>query len=234
VNAPGAIGLVWGSGLDLSGILDEVESRLAFENVPGLGTGFVPGHGYDYLRGQCGDRQVVLQRGRRHLYEGLPFEDTVRTVDALAEQGVRTVIFTNVVGGLRPEMEPGVLVAVDGIRLWHFRHWPNQPSRLEPDFAVPGCPHRGEYVWMHGPCYETRAEIRALQHLGGAVVGMSTAPELARCKALGVRAAVVSCVTNNCCRPQVLTHEHVVTNARRASETLVALLRRALPGLPTV
>jgi len=57
---------------------------------------------------------------------------------------------------------------------------------------------------------------------------MSTAPELVRCNELGLQTAVVSCITNNCCDPQVLTHEHVLESAARASDKIVALLHDLL------
>ena len=50
-----------------------------------------------------------------------------------------------------------------------------------------GCDARGVYHWVHGPCYETRAEIRALQTEHSNAVGMSTAPEMHRAQALGMR-----------------------------------------------
>jgi purine nucleoside phosphorylase len=222
------VGIVSGSGLDLSALLDTVEEHVPFEAIPGLDAGQVAGHRYGFVRGRCGTRPVVLQQGRLHFYEGLDYASVTRTVDALHGFGVDTVIFTNVAGGLLPAMEPGDLVAVDHIIPWRYHAWPNQPRELRPDFIVPGCSHTGAYVWMHGPCYETRAEVGAVQALGGKVVGMSTAPELARCLKWGLRTAVVSCVTNVSHRAEVLTHEHVVLVARHASEKLAEVIRAAL------
>ena len=225
------VAVVSGSGLDLTGLLDETGEERPFETVPGLAHGTVPGHVCRFTHGHCGGLPMVLQRGRLHLYEGPGYAAVVRTVDALYAWGVRTVLFTNVVGGLRPAMRPGDLVAIDRVDLWRCARWSNQPASLSPDFQVSGCAFSGIYHWMPGPCYETPAEIAALQHLGAGVVGMSTAPELARCRELGLRAGIVSCVTNSCCRPQVLTHDHVVAIAREASADLTALIRQALPAL---
>lgn len=225
------IGVVSGSGLDITGLLDDVDSEHVFDTVPGRTDGTVPGHDYGFVRGRCGPCRIVLQRGRRHLYEGLSCQAVVQTVDAMHRFGVRTLLFTNVAGALRPDLSPGDLVAIDRLRLWPYVRWPDQPEALPTDFVMPGCDLTAAYQWMHGPCYETRAEIAALRRLGSTVVGMSTAPEVARCRELGIRAGIISCVTNVCGGPQVLTHDHVVAVARQASARLTALVREALPTL---
>lgn len=227
----GAIGLVSGSGLELESVLDRVDREAAFEDVPGLAAGCVAGHDYRFVLGACGGAPVVLQRGRRHVYEGAGLDMIWRTVDALHAFGVRRVLFTNVSGGLRADLGPGTLVAVDAVKLWPCVCWPERPGALQPDFVPAGCDAQGAYFWMHGPCYETRAEVAALQRLGGSVVGMSTAPELQRCRELGIEAGVISCVTNACGAQEKLTHAHVVAAARRANDRLVALLRRDVQAL---
>lgn len=220
------IAVVAGSGLDLGGLLDTTERAVSFEEA-GVGQTGVTGHTGRFLLGACVGRPVVLQEGRRHVYEGLALEEVTATVDALHGFGVRAVVFTNAAGGLKPEMRAGDLVSATEIQPWPCRRV-ELPERLHPDFTIPGCDAAGAYMWVHGPCYETRAEIGLLQRLGGAMVGMSTAPEFVRCRALGMRAAAVSCITNNCCAPMHLTHEHVLQTAASASRRLTSLLRRAV------
>ena len=222
-----AIGIAAGSGIDLGSLLDEVHAEYPFHAWPGLAEGHVPGHACRFVEGNCGGLPVILQCGRLHLYEGFSFEEVVRTVDVLHELGARTVIFTNAAGGLRPEMRPGDLVAADVVRPWRCR-LAALPESITPDFMVSGCDHVGAYHWMHGPCYETRAEVEALRRLSGATVGMSIAPELVRCQALGIRAAVVSCVTNVCGAGEALTHERVIETAGRSSSALCRVIRQAL------
>lgn len=222
------VAVVSGSGLNLRPLLDFISDEIPFDAVPGLAPVTLPGHDRTFLFGACGDMPVILQCGRLHFYEGLPYETVTTPVDYLHARGVRTIVFTNVVGGLLPEMKPEDLVSVPRLCTWPFVHWPDRPEFIDTDFHVPGCNFTGDYRWMHGPNYETRAEIQVLRYLGGVVVGMSTAPEVQRCRQLGVRCAVVSCVTNNCCMPQPLTHEDVVAVAQRSSSRLCSLLRRYL------
>jgi len=227
----GVIGIVSGSGLDLSPLLDTITAEFAFKDELGFEIDSLEGHARRFLRGTCGNREILLQCGRLHFYEGYSFEEVTSTVDVLDAFGARTIIFTNVGGGLRADVNPGDIVSISEIRTWPFVRWENRPESLAPDFQIEGADTTGVYYWMHGPSYETPAEIRALQILGGDVVGMSTAPEMARCKQLGLRAAVLSIVTNNCCTPQVLTHDHVVSVAQAASARLVQLLREQIQRL---
>jgi len=220
MSGRGMVAVVAGSGIDLTGLLDDTDDPVPFRET---GDG-PPGHPCVFVRGRCGLRDVIVQQGRFHAYEGFNLDRLVRPIDALYAMGVRAIVFTNAAGGLRPEMEPGQLAAATEVVAWPFRRFV-LPDTIPTDFAVPGCDHAGTHAWMHGPCYETRAEIHALQCARAATVGMSAAPELARCRELGVRAAVVSCITNNCCAVAPLSHEHVLDVAAKASRRLAYVLR---------
>ena len=78
--------------------------------------------------------------------------------------------------------------------------------------------HRGVYVGVTGPNYETRAEYRFLRGAGGDVVGMSTIPEVVAAAACGIRTLALSTVTNVACPDQtrVVLAEDVVRAAKRA------------------
>jgi purine-nucleoside phosphorylase len=165
-----------------------------------------------------------------HFYEGLDYRTITRPVEFLYERGVRSIIFTNVGGGLLPDLCAGDIVAVDRILTWPFVGWSERPDSIAPDWTIQGASVKGTYVWMHGPSYETPAEIRVLQKWGGTVVGMSTAPEVQRCRQLGIRCAVLTCITNNCCVQQSLTHEDVVASAQNASGRLCALIQATIDG----
>lgn len=222
------LGIVSGSGLDLLPLLDKVDIVVPFSQCDGVPLASVPGHAGTFTFGQSNAAPVVVQSGRLHFYEGLDYPTIVRPVDFLYERGVRSIIVTNVSGGLRPALNPGDIVAVDRILTWPFVGWSERPDSMAPDWIVPGTSMVGTYVWMHGPSYETPAEIKCLQQWGGTVVGMSTAPEVHRCRQLGIRCAVLSCVTNNCCTQDSLSHDDVVATAGTASEKLCALIRAAV------
>ena len=231
MTASAPVAIVAGSGIDLESVLDSTEWQRPFSDFPAIPSATAPGHAGRFTLGRCRGRTVIVQAGRLHFYEGHSFEGVVSPVDVLCGLGVATVLFTNAAGGLEPTMAPGDLLSVDRLVTWPYGAWRERPKQLEPSFVLPGPPHRGAYMWVPGPNYETRAEINAMRALGAAAVGMSAAPEIARAHRLGMRTAVISCITNNCCSPQVLTHQHVLETASRASQALAQLIVHSLPLL---
>ena len=92
---------------------------------------------------------------------------------------------------------------------------------------------RGIYAAVTGPCYETRAEIRALKSLGADAVGMSTAREIQQGCDLGMACAALSCITNKAAglSDSPINHEEVLTTAKAQAERLSDLLEGFLKRL---
>ena len=92
---------------------------------------------------------------------------------------------------------------------------------------------RGVYVALHGPSYETPAEIRFLRTIGADAVGMSTVPEAIAARHMGVEVLGISCITNAAAGvlPQPLDHNEVMAVAARVQGEFSALLEGIIERL---
>lgn len=239
--------VILGSGL--GGVLDafEAETQVTYAAVPGLSAATVPGHTGRLVlaRGEAG-RRILLAQGRRHCYEGLSAFEVAASVRVLHELGVRRIVLTNAAGCLNPGHAVGDLMLIGD----HLNLLGDSPLRGGPHFhdmsAVYDAGWRqafhaaaesqglnlreGVYAAVPGPQYETPAEVRMLRVLGADAVGMSTVPEAIQARALGMRVAGLSMLTNWAAGlgSSELHHDEVVSVGGAASGRLATLLRAVL------
>jgi purine-nucleoside phosphorylase len=91
----------------------------------------------------------------------------------------------------------------------------------------------GVYCGVSGPTYETAAEVRYLQHIGGQAVGMSTVPENIAAKHMGLRVCGISCISNLATgiKPGTITHDEVKEVAARVERDFSDFLIEFVTGL---
>ncbi len=84
----------------------------------------------------------------------------------------------------------------------------------------------GIYVAVHGPSYETPAEIRAFRTLGADAVGMSTAPEAIVARQMGLEVLGISCISNPAAGvvDAPLNHDDVMAVTARVRGQFIHLL----------
>src|SRR5699024_5568697 len=91
----------------------------------------------------------------------------------------------------------------------------------------------GVYVWNTGPTYETPAEVRMLQAVGGDAVGMSTVPEVIVARHAGLDVLGLSCISNMAAGilDEVLSHDEVIETTESVREIFIALVKAILTRL---
>ena len=254
VDEAPVLGIVLGSGLGgLARRIDEARD-VGFADVPGFPSATVVGHAGRLIAGRLAGRPVVALAGRFHMYEGHSAALAGFPVRVLHALGARTLFVSNAAGGIRATLSPGdLMIITDHLNLM-FRnaligsHEPGDtrfPDMSEPyDRALAallrreatklGFPMReGVYCGLLGPTYETPAEVRMLATLGADAVGMSTVPEVIVARAIGMRVAGVSCITNFAAgtTPNTLSHAEVLETTALVASRFESLVERFVASL---
>ncbi len=176
---------------------------------------------------------------------------------ALREAGAGVVLATAAVGSLNEDMKPGEIVLVDQFLdftksrpLTFFEG--GKDGVLHVDVTHPYCPRviqhleetaqdlkinvhgKGTYVCAEGPRYETSAEIRMFNMLGGDLVGMTSVPEVVLAREAGLCYATLALVTNYAAgiSTKPLSHQEVVEMMGRSQAVLRNLIFAAIETLP--
>ena len=197
----------------------------------------------------AGQKLVFLSR---HGYEhALPphLVNYKANIWALRELGVRKIIATAAVGSLTERFRLGDMVLLD-----QFLDFTKSRPRTFYDGGSQGVlhvdmtePYCGEvrlvmmaaaeqaglvlqngacYVCTEGPRFETPAEIRMFQRLGGELVGMTSVPEVVLARELGMCYAAVGMITNEAAgiSDHPLNHAEVVENMKTISGKAAQLI----------
>lgn len=243
--------IILGSGL--GGLAKKIANavRIPFAKIPGFPEVTVVGHEGAVIVGTLGGREVVALSGRFHMYEGHPPSLAGFPVRVLHAYGARELFVSNAAGGISPSLEAGdLMVITDQINLMFANplsgplqdgetRFPDMTDAYDPALqkelhAAAGSLgfelKEGIYAGLQGPSYETRAEIKMLQKLGADAVGMSTVPEVIVARALGMRVAGVSCITNLAAgiNPEPLSHDEVIQTSARVAERFQSLVTEFL------
>jgi purine-nucleoside phosphorylase len=242
------VAIVLGSGLGdfTSTFADSVV--LPYVSIPHWPASTVIGHAGQLVIGTSGGKLVAGLSGRAHFYEGHDMSAVVFATRVIGRLGVRHLILTNAAGGINTGFSQGGLMVIDdhinmmgtnplvganeerfGARFPDMTEVYSKRLRAIADqvSASRGIPlSHGVYAGLHGPSYETPAEIRYLRTIGADAVGMSTVPEAIAARHMGIEVLGISCITNMAAGvlPQPLNHDEVMETARRVRGSFVSLL----------
>jgi purine-nucleoside phosphorylase len=249
------VGVVLGSGLGAFAgrLADPVV--IPYDEIPGWPPSRVVGHEGRLAVGARAGRAVAVLSGRAHFYEGHSLQTVAFATRVLGVLGIKTLILTNAAGGINTGFAQGALMVIDD----HINLLGSNPlvganeDRLGPRFPDMSAVYsprlraiahevaarldipvaHGVYIAVHGPSYETPAEIRAFRTLGADAVGMSTVPEAIAARHMGIEVMGISCITNMAAGvlPEPLNHDEVMETARRVGGQFIALLEGIIERL---
>jgi purine-nucleoside phosphorylase len=244
--APPTVGIILGTGLgDFANAL-EGAVVVPYASIPHFPRSTVESHAGELHIGQLGGQIVAVMKGRVHYYEGYSMQQVAFPVRVLKAIGCSTLIITNAVGGMNPDMPAGtIVVTTDHINLMGDNPLigPND-DELGPRFPDMSEPYsralvahaekvalelrqplqRGVFVGVPGPNLETAAEYRFLRGIGADVVGMSLVPENIVAVHGGMRVLAFNVVTD-ACLPDALHAVDIAAVLAVAGRTAPALTR---------
>jgi purine-nucleoside phosphorylase len=191
-----------------------------------------------------GERMVLVFAGRCHAYEGIELSEVVHPLRTGIAAGCSTVILTAAVGGIRPDLSTGAIMAVSD----HLNLTGRSPL-TGPEFvdmvgayapelqalalSTPGVGPlaTGTYAQVSGPQFETPAEVRMLRTLGADVVGMSMAFETIAARHAGADVLGLAVVTNTAAGPAIEVAD-ITEAGRSAASTVAEVVRHVIVSLP--
>lgn len=250
------IALILGSGL--GGFADEIKVDLAipYTDILAFPLSTVEGHDGQLVIGQIEGKSVVVMRGRVHLLEGYAPSKVVFPLRVMWKLGAKVLLVTNASGGLNRQWYAGdIMIIADHINFMGTNpligpndlalgpRFPDMSQAYDPEMIALAertamaerIPIRkGVYVAVHGPSFETPAELRMLRRWGADAVGMSTVPEVIAARHLGMRVLGISVVTDMATGEQVqsLTSAEVIAMAKQVEPKFFRLLKGVLRDLP--
>lgn len=243
------LAMVFGSGVSSEEILDNVDVRISYNDIPHLKASTVENHKGELIIGQRKGKEIALFSGRLHYYEGYDAKEITYPIRIMKGLGVRNLILTNAAGGVNPQHNNGdIMLITDHINLFpdHPLRGPNQdllgprfPDMLnayQPSFGeqilslsksmdIPI--HEGVYLASQGPSLETPAEYGMMRAMGADAVGMSTVLETIVAIHSGMKVGAFSIISNVCFpldRIVPTTHANVVDTVNRSQNSLMKLV----------
>lgn len=249
------IAIVLGSGLGEFANNIKTVATVDYNKIKGFPVSTVSGHKGRFVFGYVGDRRVVAMQGRVHYYEGYTMDKVVMPIRIMGMLGAKKLILTNAAGGVNQCFNAGDLMlitdhissfvpsALIGKNINELgERFPDMSEVYSKDLqkVALDCAKKcnidlkqGVYVQLTGPNYETPAEIKMVNLLGGDAVGMSTACEAMAANHMGLNVCGISCITNMAAgiSQNKLSHDDVKQTADRVSKTFNNLVLELIQNI---
>ncbi|MBS1742919.1 MAG: purine-nucleoside phosphorylase [Bacteroidetes bacterium] len=249
------VGIVLGSGLGSFTSEIKIEQEIHYSEIPHFPVSTVEGHSGKLILGELSGKKVVAMAGRFHYYEGYAAQDIVFPIRVMKYLGISTLLLSNAAGGVNRSYKVGDIMIIKD----HISQFTPNPliGKNEKEFG-PRFPDMSEaynkkliakakeiakakgidvkegvYLAVTGPTFETHAEYRMVEALGGDAVGMSTVQEVIIANHMKVPCFAMSVITDVGIRDDdnVITHEEVLEAAKQAEPKLSHLFKELVASL---
>lgn len=231
--------VILGSGLGTFTEHIENPSPISYDDIPGMPVSSVEGHAGKLIIGKISEYPVIAFSGRFHHYEDFSFVQTATPVYIAKALGAKKLIISNAAGAINTSFSVGDLMVIEGVignnlsiaprghKQHRFLHhqYVDRVRKLAARLGL--VTQKGTYMYVTGPNYETKAEIRAFRTMGADAVGMSTATELFEASRLELKSAAISLITNMSTgvTGDKLDHEEVKAAADARKEDFAKLVK---------
>ncbi|HRU38721.1 MAG TPA: purine-nucleoside phosphorylase [Candidatus Goldiibacteriota bacterium] len=255
--APGftpSAGIILGTGLGALAKEIKPVAKIPYSEIPHFPLSTVETHSGELILGEMSGKKVVAMSGRFHVYEGYDMKQVTFPVRVMKELGIKYLFISNAAGGLNLTYKGGdIAIIEDHINFMGDNPLigpndntlgPRWPDMLEPysrelialaekaanKLGIKA--HKGVYLAVTGPCFETRAEYRMMNKFAD-LVGMSTVPEVIVAAHCGLKVLGISVITDEC-DPDHLEPtdiKQIIKNASTAEPKMTAIMKEVVAGL---
>ena len=249
------IGIILGTGLGQLTQELEIIKEVSYNHIPNFPTATVEFHKGKLIYGILSGKKVIVMQGRFHVYEGYSLQDVTYPVRIMKKLGIKTLLVSNAAGAINLNFNKADLMLIED----HINLQGSSPlafkgvEKLGERFTDMSAPynrainatfkdianahnitlHEGVYASVVGPQLETRAEYRMLKILGADAVGMSTVPEIIVANHLGLKAAAISVLTDECDPDNLepININDIIASASKAEPKMILLFKELIKKL---
>lgn len=244
--------VILGSGLSNFEKKINIKNIFMYKEIPNFPETTVEGHKGCLIFGTLGNKNILLMSGRFHYYEGYSMQQVTFPIRIFHQLGIKKIIISNASGGVNPKFKVGDIMLIRD----HINLFPEHPLRgknnikFGPRFVDMSEPydnefistalqiskekniklHKGVYLGLQGPTFETPSEYGMVRALGGDVVGMSTIPEIIVAKHQGMRCLAISVIADLGGSEVIssISHEQVLEASSQAIPKISTIIRELI------
>ncbi len=214
----------------------KILQSIPYSEIPYMPKSDVEGHNDELILIEHNGKIAMVFAGRFHLYEGHGLENVLLPVLMPYLYGVKNYLYLNAAGGLNSIYKQGDIMLITStinftykkiIHLFNKQifgvnniaknlfseEWSRNFANQLVEKGIPY--HKGTYIAVTGPSYETPAEVRFFRRMKGDAIGMSTVIESLAGNLLGLNQLGISIITNT-----LTEHNFQKTNHKDVLDTI--------------